>query len=142
MSADRAYSTAVANEGEAHDMQVEVRSRGIALAGAPREYVRRRLNFDLGRLVEHVRHIAVRLADVNEPRGLYELCRIQLTLYRCEGVLVEHEASDVRAVKRVATRVGSSLIRRFGSCSAPPWRIAASESAAGRHPRNRWSCLH
>ena len=50
-------------------MQVDIRARGFELTEGLRQHTERRLDFALGWADYDIRKVAVRLFDINGPRG-------------------------------------------------------------------------
>lgn len=94
-------------------MKVVVRSiEGVTPADADR--ARRRLTFALGRFARHVRHVHVRLADINGLRGgVDKQCIVAVRLtHPGRLVVIEDIDSDFRvAIDRAAERAGRSVSR-------------------------------
>ena len=103
-------------------MKIDTRSRGFALTHALREYTERRLRFALAHAGDHVRRVAVRLHDVNGPRGGNDKrCRIQVTLNGFPTVMIEDTEADLYlAIDRAAERIGRNVIRRVVRHDARP----------------------
>jgi putative sigma-54 modulation protein len=95
-------------------MQLEVRGRDVEFADAMRNHVRRRLRFALGRFDDRIRHVTVRISDLNGPRGgVDKLCRINIVLSRCGTLVLEETSGDlVTAIDRAADRAGHAVSRK------------------------------
>jgi len=50
-------------------MQIEIQARSFSITRGIRAYIKRRLGFALGACYRCVKHILVRLSDINGPRG-------------------------------------------------------------------------
>ena len=100
------------------EMQTDVFVRGArkGVAEAVREYALRRLSFASRPFRHRVRHIAVRLVDLNGPRrGVDSRCSMTADLVDGGSLFVEATAaSPFAAIARAAGRLGAVL--RRGSC--------------------------
>ena len=83
-----------------------------------RSYAERRLAFALRRFQEHVRHVRVRLTDVNGPRrGVDARCAVTAHLTNGKELFVEATTAwPFRSVTQAAGRL-SEAIRRISSCN-------------------------
>ena len=92
-------------------MQVDIRARGFELTEGLRQHTERRLDFALGWADYDIRKVAVRLFDINGPRGGEDkCCRIQVTLPNAQE---DTEADLYLAIDRAAERVENSVARRL-----------------------------
>jgi len=112
-----------------------------------REHTERRLQFAFNWAVHDVRRIAVRLSDINGPRGGNDKrCRIQVPLPGGQDVVIEDTESDLYvAIDRAADRTERALARRLDrrreyhhdrfAVAAPTDAVDADEPAwsADRH---------
>ncbi|MBW2454056.1 MAG: HPF/RaiA family ribosome-associated protein [Deltaproteobacteria bacterium] len=96
-------------------MQLQVSAKGVGLTVATRSYVERRIRFALGRFLERVERVHVRLSDVNGPRGgVDKRCLIRTRLLGFPTVVVEQTDATLRAaIDRSAGRVGRTVARRL-----------------------------
>jgi ribosomal subunit interface protein len=96
-------------------MQVDIRARGFELTEGLRQHTERRLDFALGWADYDIRKVAVRLFDINGPRGGEDkCCRIQVTLPNAQDVVIEDTEADLYlAIDRAAERVENSVARRL-----------------------------
>jgi len=109
-------------------MTYRVRFRGIESSAALREHAERRLHRQLGRYRQQITSVALRLTDINGPRGGSDK-QCQITVRGGSGigsvdVSVTHEdayAAVDLAMERVRRAVGRSIQR-----SREPRRPAAS----------------
>jgi putative sigma-54 modulation protein len=94
-----------------------------------RAYAERRLSFALRRFQEQVRHVRVRLTDVNGPRhGVDARCAVTAHLTNGKEVFVESTTAwPFRSVTQAAGRL-SEAIRRISSCNRPFQSEARSRS--------------
>ena len=96
-------------------MQVDIRARGFELTEGLRQHTERRLDFALGWANYDIRKVAVRLFDINGPRGGEDkCCRIQVTLPNAQDVVIEDTEADLYlAIDRAAERLENSVARRL-----------------------------
>lgn len=94
-------------------MRITVRAAGFELADALKDHVERRLLFALGRFVQRVASVSVRLEDVNGARGETDKRCVMVVRLKPRGhVLVECADSDVyAAIDRTADRVDRAVAR-------------------------------
>ena len=90
------------------------------VAAELRAYTERRMTFALRRFQEHVRHVRVRLTDVNGPRhGVDARCAVTARLTNGKELFVEATTAwPFRSVTQAAGRL-SEAIRRITSCNQP-----------------------
>ena len=113
-------------------MNITVR-RDKSMPEALTVLARRRLVFALGRFGPRVRSLAVRLKDVNGPKGGVDkvcLIAVRLTEPRSEIVVEDGDADAAVAIDRAVDRAGRAVARAV--CAARDWRGAG---AAGRKQR-------
>lgn len=96
-------------------MHIEIQARGFHLTEGLRARAERRVRFALGSLGGRVRHVIVRLADENGPRGgVDKRCTIRANLPGTPPVVIEHQEADLYvAIDRAADRVGRAVSRRL-----------------------------
>jgi putative sigma-54 modulation protein len=96
-------------------MQIVIQSRGVALTGALRQHIERRMLFALGWADYQVRKVEVRLSDLNGPRGGEDKrCQIQILASGIPEVVIQDIEVDVYlAIDRAADRAGRALARRL-----------------------------
>jgi ribosome-associated translation inhibitor RaiA len=100
------------------DMQIDIQTRGFSLSDALRQQVLRRIGYFLSSRYDQIDSIAVRLFDVNGPRGGDDkCCRIRISLPRHSDVIVEDTEADLyvaisRAADRATRTIGRRLSRR------------------------------
>lgn len=96
-------------------MHIDIRARGFELTEGLRQHIERRLSFALGWASYDVSKIAVRLFDVNGPRGGEDkCCRIQVTLPKTQDVVIEDTEADLYvAIDRAAERAERSVARQL-----------------------------
>jgi ribosome-associated translation inhibitor RaiA len=108
------------------------------LAPELRAYAERRLSFALRRFQEHVRHVRVRLTDVNGPRhGVDARCAVTAHLTNGKELFVEATTAwPFRSVTQAAGRL-SEAIRRITSCNQPLHSERSSRPSQRHSRRNR-----
>lgn len=96
-------------------MQIAIQANGFEITEGLRLHVERRIRFafDWAHLV--VGKVAVRLSDLNGPRGGEDKrCVIQVAVSGAPDVVIEDTQSDLYvAIDRAADRAGRSLARRM-----------------------------
>lgn len=97
-------------------MRLEMRGVRYDLDDVLGDYIERRVRFALGRFAGRIDRVAVRLSDVNGPRGgIDKHCRVTVVLSPRGVVRVEGSGDDPFAlVARVAKRAGQAVRRTFG----------------------------
>lgn len=110
-------------------MQIDIQARGFVLTEGLRAHVEHRLRFALTRFQDRVARIAVRLTDVNGPRGgVDKRCHLQVRLSGLPGIVIQDTEADLyvavdRATDRAARTLGRYLERARGDFdSRTPWR--------------------
>ena len=95
-------------------MQLDVQSRGFSLSESLRNYCERRLRFALGPASGRLRSVAVRLSDVNGPRGgVDKRCVIRTTVSGSPPVVISQCETDIYvAIDRAADRMARAVTRR------------------------------
>lgn len=99
-------------------MRVTIVSRDHRLQRPEEEWIRRRLEFALGRFGARIRAAKVRLKDLNGPRGgLDQACGLDVQLVSGELLTVESvqecmEAAASAAFDRMARRLREEFNRR------------------------------
>ncbi len=93
-----------------------IRAGQVDTAHALRQYAERRLSFALRRFAHRVRHVMVRLVDVNGPRrGVDSRCSITANLVDGRRIFVEASAAwPFAAIMRAAHRLNESIRREVG----------------------------
>lgn len=94
-------------------MRLEIRQRGVKVAGGLRAHLRERLRLALGRFARHVGRVRVYLWDVNGPRGgADKRCRIVVELPpRGRVAVAGTDTALAGAIARTAGRVGFAVRR-------------------------------
>ncbi|SIO65886.1 Ribosome-associated translation inhibitor RaiA [Singulisphaera sp. GP187] len=99
-------------------MQLDMRGVNYELQDELKDHIERRLRFALGRFASRIERIAVRISDVNGPRGgIDKRCRISIGLIPKGVVMIEGAGDDpfilvADAAKRARQSVRRNLERR------------------------------
>jgi ribosomal subunit interface protein len=95
-------------------MQIDIQSRGFTLTNALLTYSQRRVHFAMAYISSHVNRVAIRLSDVNGPRGgADKCCRIKLALAGIPDVVVEDTEVDMyAAIDRAIDRARRTVARK------------------------------
>jgi putative sigma-54 modulation protein len=122
-------------------MRIEVFVRGgrSATTAALREYAHRRLSFAVRRFRHLVRHVTVRLVDVNGPRrGVDSRCFITAELLEGGQLFVEATAArPFTAITLAAGRLSEALRRDAGRHAA--WRGGSVGASRHRREGHGWA---
>ena len=96
-------------------MQIDIQALDFPLTEALRSHAERRLRSALTCCGEHIRRVAMRLSDVNGPRGgADKRCRLQVVLAGLPDVVVEDTEGDLYvAIDRATDRAGRTLVRKI-----------------------------
>lgn len=96
-------------------MQLDIQARGFTLTEGLRNYCEQRLRSALGPASGRLRNVAVRLSDVNGPRGgVDKRCTIRAIVPGAPPVVIAQYETDVYvAIDRAADRIARSLSRRM-----------------------------
>ena len=121
-----------------HAIEVSIDNVDPEIAAQLRAYAERRLSFALRRFQEHVRHVRVRLTDVNGPKhGVDARCAVTAHLADGRELFVEATTAwPFRSVTQAAGRL-SEAIRRISSCKRPFQCEASSRRVSRRLQRDR-----
>lgn len=93
-------------------MQLHIRGRNLQLTPALLEHVDKRLRFALGRFAARLSRVAVRVSDVNGPRGgVDKRCWIRLDLGGKALTIDEIDANLYAAIDRASERAGRATER-------------------------------
>jgi putative sigma-54 modulation protein len=98
-------------------MHIELYSSRISVSESSEAYVTRRLSFALGRFVDVIDSVVVRLEDINGPRGgIDKLCRIKVKIIgQKKPLIVEIVDLEIRAaIDMAADRIGRAVARNIG----------------------------
>jgi len=96
-------------------MHVEINTQGFSLTPGLREYIEKRLAYALSHGDDSITRLAVRLSDINGPRGGDDKrCLIEARLKNAPAVVIEDVEADLYvAIDRAAERAGRTLARRL-----------------------------
>ena len=96
-------------------MQINIQARDFSLTDALRSHAERRLRFALGSCDDHIQRIAMRLSDINGPRGgADKRCHIQVVLKGLPDVVIEDIEADLYiAIDRATDRAGRTVVRKI-----------------------------
>ena len=99
-------------------MQIDIQSRGFSLTDSLLSYSEKRLRSALSRCSIHIKRVAVRLSDINGPRGgADKRCHLQVVVPGMPDIVIEDTKSDLytainRAMDRARTTVARKLQRK------------------------------
>lgn len=101
-----------------HAIQISMEDVDPDIAPQLRAYAERRLSFALRRFDEHVRHVRLRLTDVNGPRhGVDARCAVTAQLTNGKRVFVEATTAwPFKSVTQAAGRLAEA-VRRISTCN-------------------------
>jgi|RhiMethySRZTD1v2_1073278.scaffolds.fasta_scaffold00176_34 ribosome hibernation promoting factor len=121
-----------------HAIEISMDDVDPDIAPQLRAYAERRLSFALRRFQEHIRHVRLRLTDVNGPRhGVDARCAVTAHLTNGKQVFVESTTAwPFRSVTQAAGRL-SEAIRRLSSCNRPFQSEGSSRRLSRRLRRDR-----
>lgn len=93
-----------------------IQARGFTVTQALGSFVRQRLNRVMKIGQDRIQRIAVRLTDVNGPKGGEDkCCQVQVVLAGQPDVVIRDTRADLyEAVDRAASRARRTLRRRIG----------------------------
>lgn len=101
-------------------MKIDVRGRHLHLTDALRAHVTKRLRFALGRVVTRIARVAVRVSDVNGPRGgADKRCHVHVVMPGRSVTIDEVDRDLYVAIDRAAERAGRAAERTLAR-----WRAA------------------
>ena len=97
-------------------MQIDIQARDFSLSDALRSHAERRLRSALTCCDDHIQRVAMRLSDINGPRGgADKRCHLQVVLAGLPDVVVEDVEADLYvAIDRATDRAGRTLVRKIG----------------------------
>jgi putative sigma-54 modulation protein len=95
-------------------MRLAIQSSGFGMTNALRSHTEQRLANSLGWARQRMRKLAVRLSDVNGPRGgIDKRCKIQIQLDNGREVIIEEREADLyAAIAHAAERAGCTIGRQ------------------------------
>jgi ribosome-associated translation inhibitor RaiA len=108
-------------------MELRLTANGIEITRELRRFIERRAHFGMGRLAARVRSLAVRLKDVNGPRGgVDQSCDVQVDLGMDQPVIVSERRDNVfSAIALAMDRARRATRRRLANARDARPRIAA-----------------
>ena len=120
-----------------HAIEISMDDIDPRVAPELRDYAERRLTFALRRFQDHVRHVRLRLTDVNGPKhGVDARCAVRARLTNGQEVFVEATSAwPFRSVTQAAGRL-SEAIRRIASCNQP-FHSEGRSKPSPRRPRRK-----
>ena len=97
-------------------MHVDTQTREFSLTAGLHDYLRRRIEFALGRYRDAIRRVTVRLRDLNGPRGgADKQCQLQVELAGQPALVISDTDPDLYvAIGRAAKRADRQVARRLG----------------------------
>ena len=97
-------------------MDIRVTGNNVSISTALNGYAERNVRAAMEGGIRHIGEIAVRLSDVNGPRGgIDKLCGIRVVLHRGGVIFVRASGGDAYAtVEKAAARLRAALRRRIG----------------------------
>ena len=96
-------------------MQIDIQARQFSLTDALRSHAERRLRFALTCCDDHIQRVAMRLSDINGPRGgADKRCHLQVVMAGLPDVVIEDTEADLYvAIDRATDRAGRTVRRRL-----------------------------
>ena len=121
-----------------HAIEISMDDIDRRVAPELRDYAERRLTFALRRFQDHIRHVRLRLTDVNGPKhGVDARCAVTARLTSGKEVFVEATTAwPFRSVTQAAGRLGEA-VRRIASCNQPFHSAGAPAPPPRRSRRKR-----
>jgi ribosome-associated translation inhibitor RaiA len=90
-----------------------VRVIGVELDEDDRDLIRRKLGAKLGKFVESIERVTVRMTDANGPRGgVDHVCGVKVVLSGLPSVVVERRDASPYAAIDLALRATEQAVRR------------------------------
>jgi ribosome-associated translation inhibitor RaiA len=96
-------------------MQIAIQARGFPLTDALKNHAHTRLGFTLSHTANRIRRVAIRLSDLNGPRGgVDKRCLIEVRLDGLPTVVIEDIQPDMyTAIDRAVGRAARTVMRRL-----------------------------
>ena len=96
-------------------MKIDIETSNFPLTEALHTHAERRLRSAVTCCGERIRKVAMRLCDINGPRGgADKRCRLQVVLTGLPDVVVEDTQADLYvAIDRATDRAGRTLVRKI-----------------------------
>ena len=97
-------------------MHVDTHTQEFSLTAGLRDFLRRRLEFALGRYREAIRRVSVRLRDLNGPRGgADKQVQLEVFMQGQPALVIRDTGPDLyQAISRAAKRADRQVARRLG----------------------------
>jgi len=97
-------------------MNININAKKFKLTEALKQYAIKRINFSLGHKSEHIQKIAMRLSDINGPRGgADKRCQLQIKLNGMANVVVADTQSDMyNAIDSACDRASYTVTKKIG----------------------------
>lgn len=102
-------------------MQLDLQAPGLELRRGLRDHIASRLEAALSRCANRIRHVSVRLRDVNGPRGgIDKRCSIKVELENAGAVRIEEHGLELRSlINRAMERTGRNVFKRLDRAARP-----------------------
>ena len=96
-------------------MHIDIQSRGFSLTDALLRYSQQRLLFSMSYFSNHIKRVAVRLSDINGPRGgTDKRCHLQVVMPGLPDIVVEDTEGDMyAAIDRAMDRARRTVARKI-----------------------------
>ncbi len=94
-------------------MKMRLAAHGVELSGDLKHYIKRRVDFSLGRFAARIRSLSIRLADVNGPRGgVDKSCDIRVDVGLRQRVIVRERQANLHAAVAFAIERAERTLQR------------------------------
>ena len=94
-------------------MKLRLSARGVELSAELKDYVNRRVHFSLGRFAGKIKHLSIRMADVNGPRGgIDQCCDIRIDAGLRQKVVVRERQATIHAAVAFALERAERSVER------------------------------
>ena len=114
-------------------MRVEVSGGGIRLTKRLHADIERRLRFALGRFVDRIGRVKVRLEDVNGSRGAIDkACTLIVGLVGLKSVVARDVDSDIASVVERTAGLAARCVRRALERARSSWAAEPTSSTRKR----------
>lgn len=102
-------------------MQLDLQAPGLELRRGLRDHIASRLEAALSRCANRIRHVSVRLRNVNGPRGgIDKRCSIKVELENAGAVRIEEHGLELRSlINRAMERTGRNVFKRLDRTTRP-----------------------
>jgi putative sigma-54 modulation protein len=101
----------------ASNMLIDIHTSRVAWTAEDEAHIKRRVRFALSRFAHRITRVAVRLVDINGPRGgVDKRCRVLIELQGNSPVLVETQGMRLQQlIDRTMERVSHTVRKRIGA---------------------------